>query len=113
MKKIEINDVPKNLYGTCFRENNLCLICQGKTDEYRKNPVSVWDKIPEECKLSGWIFLQQEEVKQKIRRKKEKILSLRTKLDGTDGIKRKRILKDIEKYQKEVNVYKDFGSEMW
>lgn len=108
-----INEIPKRLCGTCFSNSNLCLFCQNKIEEYKNNPYYIWDKLPENCKFSGWVFLKREEIKQKIRRKKEKILSLRIKLKDSDGFKEKRILKDIEKYQKEVDAYKAFGSEMW
>lgn len=108
-----VNEIPKHLCGSCFGKISLCLFCQNKIEEYKKNPFYIWDKLPDECNFKGWIFIKQEEIKQKIRRKKEKILSLKVKLEGSDGIKRKRILKDLEKYQKEIDAYKQYGSENW
>lgn len=109
----EINNIPKRLCGNCFQNISLCLFCENKIEEYKKNPFCIWNDLPEECKFKGWIFLKREEVKQKIRRKKEKILSLNIKLEASDGIKRKRILKDIEKYQKEIDFYRKYGSDNW
>ena len=108
-----INELPKRLCANCFDGANLCLFCEGKYVEYKKTPHYIWDSLPENCKFNGWIFLKREEVKQKIRRKKEKILSLNLKLDDVDGIKRKRILKEIEKYKKEIDEYRQYGSENW
>ena len=109
----DIKNIPKHLCGNCYRGTKLCLFCADKLEEYEKNPFCLWEKLPEDCRFRGWVFYKQEEVKQKIRRKKEKILSLKVKLEGSDGIKRKRILKDIEKYQKEIDIYKQYGSENW
>jgi hypothetical protein len=109
----DINIFPKNLFGKCFKNHKLCLICQNKVEEYLVEPVNLWDTLPNECQMAGWFFLEREKIKQKIRKKKEKVLSLQIKLNNSSGIKAKRILKDIEKYKKEINTYKEQGSDSW
>lgn len=109
----DIKDIPSHLCGECFRDNSLCLYCAGRVEEYKQKPFFIWDNLPEGCRFSGWIFLKREDVKQKIRKKKEKILSLRVKLKDSEGMKAKRILREIEKYEKEVKAYKEYGSDCW
>jgi len=110
---IDFREIPKRLYGKCYKDSNLCLICKEKFEQYKKNPFGLWDILPQNCKLEGWFFIKREIIKQKIRKKKEKILSLETKLQNSEGIKQKRIEKEITRHKKEIEIYSDFDSVKW
>lgn len=110
---INFEEIPQRLCNNCFKNSKLCLICQKNHEEYKKNLFSIWEELPENCNFSGYVFLKREYVKHIVRLKKEKILSLNEKIRNTDGIKQKRISKDIEKAQKYINNYEKYGSKNW
>ncbi|MBR1754511.1 hypothetical protein IJ732_06705 [bacterium] len=109
----DIKEIPTHLCGKCYRGKNICFLCEDKIREYLENPFYIWDELPVDCNFSGWIFLLREKIKQKIRRKKEKILSLRLKLLCAEGMKQKRLQKEIEKYQREIDFYNPQGAQKW
>lgn len=93
------NEIPK-----------LCTKCGGCE---LGHPVSVWDKMPSGCGFSGWIFQEREKIKQKIRKKKEKIIELKsiTYFSTPKDIQLNE--EEIERLESEIKLYSKYGSQDW
>lgn len=96
----ELKEVSKRLCKNCKN-------CNGKM------PTSPWDKMPEGCGLYGWLFLQREKIKQRIRKQKELLLTLQVNLKKSNPQKAKEIIKRISKIKKIIEEYNDYGSADW
>lgn len=95
-----INEIPKRLCDSCDK-------CGEKL------PTSPWDKMPEGCKLEGWLFIKREEIKQKIRKQKEQLLTLQINLKTANVQKANEINKRIIKIKKTIEEYSQYGSADW
>lgn len=86
---------------------NKCGKCNGRV------LATIWEKVPESCELEGWLFLQKEAIKQKVRKQKEKLLILEIKLKQASSKEVKQIKKDIKQAEKIIKTYSKYGSENW
>lgn len=99
-------------YCRCkFLKNNLCVNTK-KPESCIQYPSSPFAYIPEECGYSGDIFLKNEQIKQKIRRLKEEILSYKAQI-LIDKSEEKQLQKIIARHQAFIDKYKIYGSYNW
>lgn len=95
-------------------EDNLCSIYEERPVLCRHCPSTPWSIVPPGCGFEGWLFLEREKAKEKIRRSKEELLELellkKRKVNET-------ILKRIEAVEHKINssieLYKKYGSYDW
>ena len=90
-----------------FLINNLCTNPE-KPKECSDYPNSPFAFLPEGCGYEGYIFMQNERVKQKVRKLKEEILDYSTKLSTEKELK-----KIIDHHQAFIDKYKQYGSYDW
>jgi len=83
-----------------------CSACNGKF------MASVWDEMPHGCRLEGWLFQQRENIKQKVRRKKEESLDFEVLLKENPN-NSEEIKNHIEEIKEFVNIYAKYGSIDW
>ena len=85
----------------------LCLQC-GKCGG--KKFENAFEKIPENCGLYGWMFLQQEAHKQKVRKIDEDIVLYKVKINNAkSNTKRKNFERQLNKKLLELENLKKFG----
>ncbi len=95
---------PDNLCSRYDTRLTLCKLC----------PSSPWSIVPPGCGFEGWLFWQREELKQKIRRSKEELIELQLLKKKTANPENlKKILSVEQKIQKNIDLYKKYGSEDW
>lgn len=87
--------------------NNLCTNPK-KPYECIVYPSSPFAFLPDECAYQGKIFLEQEKVKQKVRKLKEEIIDYETQLASDKSLQR-----IIDRHNAFINKYKAYGSEDW
>lgn len=91
------NSIPKRL----------CFGCEKCNEEF---PNNAFDPIPEGCGLYGWMFLKQEEHKQKVRKIDEDIVLYNVKIrNAKSNTKRKKFEHELSKKYKELEFLKQFG----
>ena len=90
---------------------NICSNLE-RPSECKNFPNEPFAYIPEECGYSGFQFLKQEELKQKVRKMKEEILYYEALMesDSKDARAYKII---IDRLKKQVDKYSIFGSKDW
>ena len=102
-------------YGCRYlQENNLCGIYEQRPDLCRHCPSTPWVIVPPGCGFEGWLFMEREKAKEKVRKCKEDLLELKLlKRKNTDV----EIIKKIEaveaKIQGTIDLYKKYGSYDW
>ncbi len=85
----------------------LCLNC-GKCGG--KLPETAFSDIPDGCGYYGYMFLKQEEHKQKVRRLDEDRILLKIKIMNAKGeAKRKKYQKGLEKVDEKLKELEQFG----
>lgn len=73
-------------------------------------PSSAFAPIPEGCGYYGYMFLKQEEHKQKVRKLDEDVVLLKVKILNAKGeAKRKKYQKGLEKVQEKLKELEKFG----
>lgn len=87
--------------------NNLCTNPK-KPDECIVYPSSPFAFLFDDCAYRGKIFLEQEKVKQKVRKLKEEIIDYETQLASDKSLQR-----IIDRHNAFINKYKVYGSEDW
>ena len=88
----------------------LCINC-GECE--LKHPASIWDEMPPKCGFLGWIFQEREKIKQEIRKKKEKIVELKSIIDSLIQEDRKKAEAKIKSLEAEIKLYAKHGSDNW
>jgi len=94
----------------------LCKKCGACHGAVKKGnfPQSPWDKVPSGCGYEGWLFQKQEEIKQKVRKQKEDILSLQTLFaQARTPEESEKLSQVIENIKNSIKMYEQFGSEDW
>lgn len=95
-------------------DNNLCSIYEERPTLCIHCPSSGWVVVPPGCGFEGWLFLQREEDKRKVRRAKEEYLELQLLKKKT---KDPEILAKIESVEKKIqhtiDIFKAYGSSDW
>lgn len=96
-----MNEFQKNLpKRLCFH----CNKCGGNL------PQNVFSDIPENCGYYGWIFLKQEEHKQKVRKIKEEMIELKVKINNSkSNTKKKKYEHALKKIYEKLEDLKEFG----
>ena len=95
-------------------DDNLCSRYETRLDLCKHCPSTPWSIVPPGCGFEGWLFWQREEVKQKIRLAKEELLELKLlKLRTNDEETLNKISLVEQKIQRNIDMYKKFGSENW
>jgi len=86
---------------------NLCLQCGKCNGHFFKN---AFDNIPDGCGLYGWIFLQREAHKQKVRKLDEDIILYNIKIkNAKSNTKRKKFEHELNKILAKLEELKTFG----
>ena len=101
-------------YCRCkYLDNNRCTNTN-KPEICKQYPSSPFAFIPEICGYSGKIFMDIEQIKQKVRKYKEEIIHY-TALISTMNNKKEnqQIEKIIHSHQKFIDKYKEYGSHDW
>lgn len=103
----------ENTYFCKYLKDNLCTN-PNKPDICHNYPSSAFVKLPEDCGYNGFIFIQTEKIKQKIRKLKEEILHYEMLIKVTkEKREQNQLQKIINSHQKYIDKYKEFGSENW
>jgi len=102
-------------YGCKYlQDNNLCGIYEERPELCRHCPSTPWSIVPPGCGFEGWLFMEREKAKEKIRKSKEELLELKLLKNKNSD---QEILKKIEavehKIQTTIDLYKKYGSYDW
>lgn len=96
-----------------YLKNNLCTNPQ-KPEECKNYPSFPFVKLSQDCGYEGKIFLEQEKIKQKIRKLKEEIIHYQAMIEmGSNKFEKNQLEKIIAIHQKRIDKYSQFGSEDW
>lgn len=95
-------------------DNNMCSIYEQRPTLCIHCPSTPWSIVPPGCGFEGWLFMERENAKQKVRKAKEDLLELKllkNKSDDPDLLKR--IASVEHKIQNTIELYKKYGSYDW
>lgn len=109
-------DLNKTSFYYCkyLLDNNLCSIYEERPELCRHCPCTPWAIVPPGCGFEGWLFLEREKVKEKIRKAKEELLELKLlKTRNTDENILKKISSVEHKIHSTIELYKKYGSYDW
>lgn len=101
----ELKNIPEEL---CIKCGKCC-----KGEQNKKFPDSLWKNLPEGCGYEGWIFKKKEEIKQYVRKQKESLLDCEVALKTASAEEKKLINNEIEKIEKTIDKYLQYGSRDW
>ena len=95
-------------------DENLCQI-YGKRPQYcQRFPDNAWSILPVGCGFKGWLFQKREEIKAHVRKQKEIILEIETKLKTNTYLENKKQLFDkMAMAKKTIEFHSKYGSEDW
>lgn len=94
-------------------ENNLCQIYEKRPELCHIFPSSPWAVVPPGCGFEGWLFQVREEIKQKVRKEKEILLTLEILLKTAPEQEAEEISSSIKRIKDIINVYAKYGSADW
>lgn len=102
-------------YGCKYlQNNNLCSRYETRLDLCKHCPSTPWSIVPPNCGFEGWLFWQREEIKQKVRKSKEELLELKLlELKTKDKTVLEKIKIVEQKINRNIDLYKKYGSENW
>ena len=96
-----------------FLKENLCTN-SNKPDECLNFPSSPFAYLPEECGFAGYVFMKNENLRQKIRKYKEEIIHYDALISfSKNNDDKKQYQKIIDSHKKYIDKYKDYGSCDW
>lgn len=97
-----------------INDNNLCENYENRPLLCKHFPSTPWAIVPPNCGFSGWLFWRREEIKQKVRKEKEELIELRLLKNKTsDKITLDKIELVEQKLQRNIDLYKKYGSDNW
>jgi len=97
-----------------IRDDNLCGNYENRPTLCNHFPSTPWAIVPPECGFEGWLFWKREEIKQKVRKEKEELIELSfLKQKTQDPQKIEKIELVEQKLQRNIDMYKKYGSENW
>jgi Fe-S-cluster containining protein len=95
-------------------DNNLCSKYKDRPEVCVRFPSSPWAVVPPGCGYEGWLFQKREEIKQKIRKLKEEAIEFEAAIkDGQPPETTEKLQAAIEKINKIVEHYAEYGSKDW
>lgn len=95
-------------------DDNLCSIYEVRPALCRHCPSTPWSIVPPGCGFEGWLFMEREKAKEKVRKAKEDLLELKLlKQKNTDEEILKKISSVEHKIQTTIELYKKYGSYDW
>lgn len=101
-------------YCKYLREDNLCSNYENRPTLCIHCPSTPWSIVPPGCGFEGWLFWRREEDKQKVRKAKEELLELqllRRRTNNEETLKKIALVE--QKLQRNIDMYKKYGSENW
>lgn len=101
-------------YCKYLLDNNMCSNYENRPTLCRHFPATPWAIVPPECGFEGWLFAKREQDKQKVRKAKEELLELkllRMRTKNEETLKKISIVE--QKIQRNIDLYKKYGSENW
>ena len=101
-------------YCICkYLNGNLCSN-KNKPEICIKYPSSPFANLPENCIQCGNVFIESEKIKQRVRKLKEEILDYNILIDKiSNKFERNGLIKIIQKHQKFIDKYSEYGSHDW
>lgn len=101
-------------YCKYLQDDNLCSNYENRPTLCRHCPSSPWVIVPPGCGFEGWLFAKREEDKQKVRRAKEELLELKLLRKRTTNQESLDKISAVEqKLQRNIDLYKKYGSDNW
>jgi Fe-S-cluster containining protein len=95
-------------------DNNLCSRYETRLEVCKIFPSSPWAVIPPDCGFEGWIFVEREKHKQRIRKLKEDKIVYQAKLKTEITGKEKNLYKKlIQKIDDRIRLFEKFGANDW
>jgi len=94
-------------------ENNLCRIYNDRKELCKVFPSTPWAVVPPGCGYEGWLFQEREKIKQKIRKEKEELLSLKILLKNATPEYSEKINILIENINSHIKALSKYGSADW
>ncbi len=97
-----------------IQKDNLCGRYLQRPTLCNHFPSSPWAIVPEGCGFEGWLFWKREEIKQKVRKEKEELLELellKKKTTNQETLKKIELVE--QKLTRNINLYKEYGSQDW
>ena len=102
----------KGIYFCKYLKNNLCTN-ENKPETCTNYPSSPFAELPQDCGYIGKVFMQNEKIKQKIRRLKEEIIHYEALCKISNNKKEQtQLQKIISAHQKIIDKYRQYGSNM-
>lgn len=97
-----------------IQDNNLCGIYENRPELCSRAPSTAWAVFPLGCGFEGWLFQKREEIKQKIRKQKEYLISFETELKTAQNPEIIQKLTDsIAKIKETIARLDKYGSKDW
>lgn len=109
-------DKEKLVFYHCryIQDDNLCGNYASRPTLCNHFPSTPWAIVPPDCGFEGWLFWRREEIKQHVRKEKEELLELKLlKQKTTDEFILKKIELVEQKLERNIEIYKKYGSENW
>lgn len=95
-------------------DNNLCSIYEERPVLCKHCPATPWSIVPPGCGFEGWLFLERENTKQRVRKAKEDLLELELlKQKNSSPEVLKKIASVEHKISNTIELYKKYGSYDW
>ncbi|MCD8378581.1 MAG: YkgJ family cysteine cluster protein, partial [Candidatus Gastranaerophilales bacterium] len=113
---LNIPDYENKTFYKCrfLNDDNLCSRYETRLEVCRIFPSSPWTVLPPDCGFVGWLFVEREAHKKKIRKLKEGRLYYQTKIKTNITRKEKQLYqKLINKIDERIKLYDKFGSKDW
>ncbi len=101
-------------YCRYLQDDNLCSNYENRPALCRHCPSTPWVIVPPGCGFEGWLFWKREEIKQRVRKEKEELLELKLLRKRTTNEETLKKISTVEqKLQRNIDIYKKYGSENW
>jgi len=97
-----------------IQDNNLCGNYLNRPTLCKHFPSTPWAIVPPECGFEGWLFWRREEIKQHVRKQKEELIELnllKQKNKNTATLEKIKLVE--QKLQRNIDMFKKYGSENW
>lgn len=95
-------------------DNNMCSIYEERPSICVHYPQNAWTITPPGCGYTTWLYLKQEEYKEKVRKAKEEYLELQLmKKKTTDEVVLKKISSVENKINNTIYQFAEYGANNW